>query len=1399
MKRNLFLILFLTLLLGMFTTLSAQYNLIYDQPYSTTGTAATSAYDSAEAVDYEVADNFWGVVDPINQFIFYGLTLTYVDGTGWVQLTPDPIEPFNIKFYEYAEEPSGGLIAEMDGTYTVTLYDSYGDGWAGDWPVSGDHFHTLSVFVNGVVVLNEIYLDDGTVSDPPYYFTANIGDVIHTTFTIDGLYSDECSYTIKDPNGIVIADMGPMGIEPPGEFVVLEPEWTNPLESFSNLNATVESIGAWGSYNLYKFTVVFPSAVVLDEAWISAQINADLGSGCWFLWVNSLAGDLFAWQRVPARANVDNHTLGLASTFGELGSLMARDAVRSTQRSANRSILTYDMGMQLWGGALTDPPPAATNPSPSDGATYVPLDGNLSWTGSALATGYRLYFGTVAAAPAWDIVNNMDLGNQTSYAYTGLDYDTPYRWQVVSYNVIGDTVGPVWTFTTTPEVLIDTFPWTEGFEDEFFPPAGWLNVDYNGDGQSWFRYIADGAPHTGVACAASASWTGTTGPLNPDNWLITPAIQLPALVEGEYMVEWYAGAQDPAYPEDHYGVFISTVGNNIADFPVDPVFSETMVDGNWYYRSYNLAAYAGQTIWIAFRHYNSYDWFYLKIDDVTVRAVPLEYYDLTMLEPNPLGSGTVNPAPGVYTEIEGNTVINLNAYPHAGYTFDTWTTNVAEPTNPRTTITMNNDYTVQATFADYNLDLLWNQYEIGGNAYTSALDSEVDYEVADNYSNQGIVEIDKVVIHALTMTNIEGAWVPWTPNETEPFIVRFYDEDIATEPDWLNPVHVFNVNAKSYYYGLVWGAWPGYKFEIDLPAPVTLQEGWVSAQIDGISGAGGWILLLSAVEGMGDDFAYQKGSRSSVPHDLMLEMWGEGLNDGFVEGFVTLHPAGDVENVAVQIGWKTVYPDDTGYYFLNFPPGTYDMTASVFGYAPQTLSGIVIQESMTTYGVDFDLYSIEIAVNPTEFDKYVLYGSDPVTENLAIINAGAGDLEFSMHVTPELGRVMRYLDRYNLENYRFNIPFDIDYHPHDLSRISSSTSVTSHRYDVDGVFPEVTRRSIDASRPTMSWTRDLGWNWLFPGLWGDLAQTAIGLGGAGYWLGGAILDLSGDIGLKITKVGYFDWDASASITAEVYTGNYTVPTALVGQSAPFVSPGLDAYVELELLEPVTISGDGIYWIILRVNDLGAGFYPFGAIAPHVDNAGKIIIGDDAFGTWATLAGYGLNYSWVIGAFVEEALDPWLHVTPTSGTVPQGQSFNVEVEFDPTGYDMGVYNRNIVISSNAQQLPVIVPVTMNVVDVLPDLEAPIVEITINTAGNAVLEWEPVAGAVSYKIYASADPYAAYPGLNWMQIGHITGVIFEDLDTDVHGMRFYKVFATDQPVRDALPTSIMTPQEETGSSR
>src|SRR5690554_3835329 len=832
----------------------------------------------------------------------------------------------------------------------------------------------------------------------------------------------------------------------------------------------------------------------------------------------------------------------------------------------------------------------------------------------------------------------------------------------------------------------------EDFAGSF--PAGWQNVVITGPaGFPGWEWTITGGDYGGQLNSTTADngymildsdAYGTGVPEEAD--LISPAIDCSALTGDIFFsVEHWArtfGAADIrillstdnfSTETELYRWYGGEVNSANGINPVVSVFDITS------------QAQGESNVKIKFKWIGAYDYWWL-VDDFTIYEVS-EYNYLTMLEP--VGEATVTPAPGVHPYPEGQ-VVTLSAVPDPGWSFDGWTGPVADPNSPTTTITMDDDYTVQAAFLPPDLDLLWYQGVPGGNANTSVLDGTVNYKVADNFDNPYIGEINSIMVYGLTITNDGTGWVPWIPGDTEPFILRIYDQ-YTDQPDWNNPLYQLNIDAEVTYIQEVWSAYDLCKFEFDFDTPLSLNQGWISPQINVDAGAGGWFLWIKAEEGDGDDIAWQQG-QPQLEYDLMLELWGTELAymPGSISGTVTLDGPGNVEDVLISTsGHPAVHPDPDGSYLLTINyPGTFNVSAQLIGYQTESQE-VTVSEGQEVTGIDFDLSNIQIAVDPEEIVTSVVY-PESETVQLEIINNGTGELEYSISVWHDQGEGSRSLRYPSLQ--RSEMPENTDHQSLDLSSLTIEALHTR------------TLTSTESETSPGELSRELGWNWLFPGTWGDIPDNSIGLTGEGAWHGGAILDLSDDIGFAITSIGGFDYPESGaanSITARVFTGDYTSPTALVGESAPYVPSLSGEYFELELLEPVFIEDPGIYWIVFRIDDLGDGYYPFATIDPHVQNAGKIIIGDNPFGTWSNLIDYGLDESWLIGAWVESYIS-FISVEPVAGTVPAGSSIILDVTLDSANLDFGVYNGEIIISNNAQSEPLVVPVEMTVIGGEPAL-------------------------------------------------------------------------------------------------
>ncbi len=161
------------------------------------------------------------------------------------------------------------------------------------------------------------------------------------------------------------------------------------------------------------------------------------------------------------------------------------------------------------------------------------------------------------------------------------------------------------------------FPFAESFENGL---DCWGNFDEDGDGYTW--QLAAGNTGNG---AQSVSWSSATSSLNPDNWLVSPEITIPSGLD-EVTLAWKVKGASTSYKE-HYGVYVSTTGDQPADFTTQ-VYEGQSTTTTWADVTVDMTAYAGQTIRIAFRHYDSYDKMNFIIDDISIKS-PLPCNDIT--------------------------------------------------------------------------------------------------------------------------------------------------------------------------------------------------------------------------------------------------------------------------------------------------------------------------------------------------------------------------------------------------------------------------------------------------------------------------------------------------------------------------------------------------------------------------------------------------------------------------------------------------------------------------------------------------------------------------------------------------------------------------------------------------
>ena len=275
----------------------------------------------------------------------------------------------------------------------------------------------------------------------------------------------------------------------------------------------------------------------------------------------------------------------------------------------------------------------------------------LSWTENGTATEWVIN--------VYDETNDDSFGEFTTsenpYTLTGLDPETQYtanvrpagentKWSepvhfttadafaaptdVAASNVAATSADVSWTGTgDSYNLRYRVAPLggtlTTDFEDSSL--GEWTTIDADGDGFCWdlTTNLGNFSHHNESAdCVTSGSYDSNAGALNPDNYLVSPQV----LLGGS--ITFWACAQDASYAAEHFGVAVSTTSNTdpsafttIQEWTMTSAgtpSSRRKVAGTWGEYTVDLSAYAGQTGYVAIRHFNCSDFFYLNIDDITI-------------------------------------------------------------------------------------------------------------------------------------------------------------------------------------------------------------------------------------------------------------------------------------------------------------------------------------------------------------------------------------------------------------------------------------------------------------------------------------------------------------------------------------------------------------------------------------------------------------------------------------------------------------------------------------------------------------------------------------------------------------------------------------------------------------
>lgn len=184
--------------------------------------------------------------------------------------------------------------------------------------------------------------------------------------------------------------------------------------------------------------------------------------------------------------------------------------------------------------------------------------------------------------------------------------------------------------------------WSDDFED--LDISDWTLLDEDGDGQNWYAIqTANQGTPINTPGLRSASWAAV--PLTPDNWAITPEIDLSGET-GSVILKWEVWGPDANYSNENYSVYVAT-SNSVSDFLASEIsFNEIITDNgpggsdNIYSKELDISTLAGEKVYVAFRHHDVSDQFAIIIDNVSVESNGMSTSDVNVksasIYPNPV-------------------------------------------------------------------------------------------------------------------------------------------------------------------------------------------------------------------------------------------------------------------------------------------------------------------------------------------------------------------------------------------------------------------------------------------------------------------------------------------------------------------------------------------------------------------------------------------------------------------------------------------------------------------------------------------------------------------------------------------------------------------------------------------
>lgn len=177
----------------------------------------------------------------------------------------------------------------------------------------------------------------------------------------------------------------------------------------------------------------------------------------------------------------------------------------------------------------------------------------------------------------------------------------------------------------------ESYTATDNVGEDIDIPATYMSYDVDGDGFNWglahvdnftqpfSDYYVGNFMISASYITTGAGGNGGQGALSPNNILVLPMMSIPEYSADLSLTMLVGSGTDPDYFSEHYSVIVTTTSDQADILAATPVLETTLAFQGAEFINVPLDGFAGQDIYISFRHFNTTDEFILGIDNIELK------------------------------------------------------------------------------------------------------------------------------------------------------------------------------------------------------------------------------------------------------------------------------------------------------------------------------------------------------------------------------------------------------------------------------------------------------------------------------------------------------------------------------------------------------------------------------------------------------------------------------------------------------------------------------------------------------------------------------------------------------------------------------------------------------------